>query len=385
MIFFRCLLCISLSGYVLFAQNVRVSDYNVPVSQATTVRAEGNWNFSQIGDSVASNNATGLLIFRKFYTSLPTAFFLNVDAAGRKSFKDYTYSTKLDVTYKKYVWETRNWFGSTNFSASRVFVFSPVIRDTTQVASDLTLGIGYGRYIKTTPLAKAVRIEDHLLRERIIPDYLPKQTMINIANIIEREDEYKAIYREVYENAWTADIENEIQKTESVLDESIGALGFQRIRQVLFGINERVNERFYGWDVTAGLLFVLTNADKSPVGHPNFNIVGQYSLPISWSIQMNSIAQVFTPLDRLAFKDIQSRVKVDFIFELSNRINILSQYIFNYVKREQIASNFTHDLNTSFLYYVENSIYLTYTLNYNKVKGNPLRLTSNLGVQYNLF
>jgi hypothetical protein len=380
-------LCVS-----VHAQNVRVSDYHVPISQATTLRFDGNWNYSQIGDTVASNNATGVMIFRKFYSSLPLAWFVNLDAAGGKSFKDYTYSVKTELNFKKYVGDDQNWFGSTNFTASKKGAF-PVVGQTQQLASDITFGIGYGRYIKTTPLAKAVRIEDHLLKENMLSDYLPKQTMIDIANIIEREDEYKAIYREVYENAWMRDIENEMQKTDQLKDGSVSALGFQRMRQVLFGVNERVNERYYGWDLTSGFLFVLTNADRSPVGSPNYALVGRYSLPISWSIQLNSTAQVFTPMDTLAFDDMQTRANVDFIFELSNRVNILSQYIYTYIRKNvknanavnEISHYFAHDLNMSFLYYVENNVYLTYTINYNKEKGQALRFTTNLGVQYNLF
>lgn len=80
-----------------------------------------------------------------------------------------------------------------------------------QIKSSLTIGAEYGRYINATALAKAVRIEKHLLRENIISDHLPRATMIKIANIIDRQDEYRNIYGETYENFWLFDMENEIR------------------------------------------------------------------------------------------------------------------------------------------------------------------------------
>ena len=51
---------------------------------------------------------------------------------------------------------------------------------------DVILGLGYGRFINATALRKAVRIEDFLFEEGVISDFLPKDTMIALGQIIEK-------------------------------------------------------------------------------------------------------------------------------------------------------------------------------------------------------
>jgi hypothetical protein len=147
-------LCISIS---VFSQNVNVSDYQVPISKAQTLRFNGSWNWGEVGDSVTSNNANGNLIYQAFYSSLPLAWFIDFDATGSNtaSNKSFLYNIQLDARFSKYIWEDKDLFGFSEVNASQT--------DTSkQIASDLTIGFGYGRYIDATSLAKAVRIEDHL-------------------------------------------------------------------------------------------------------------------------------------------------------------------------------------------------------------------------------
>ncbi len=373
-------LCISVS---LFSQNVNVSDYQVPISKAQTLRFNGAWNWGQFGDSVTANNANGNLTFRTFYSSLPMAWFLNIDATGASGASNsnnnsFIYNIKLDARFSKYIWDDKDLFGFGELNASQT--------DTSkQIASDLTVGFGYGRYIDATALAKAVRIEDHLLKDKIISNNLPKELMINIANIIERENEFKDEYGEVYETYWFDAIEQEIKKSEVLTKGTIGSIGILRMRQVLFGINERVNPRYYGWDVTTGILFPLSTADKSPVGNPNFSIGGRYAIPLNWSLQINMTARAYTPLDSGFFKTATLSAGTDFIYELSNKINFVASYSLGIFKPYTGIAAINHELNASFWFYIENNIYLTVNADLLKQGSNPRNLTLSMGLQYNLF
>lgn len=369
-IFFNCIL--------LYTQNVKVTDYEVPISTAQNLRLDGSWNWSQAGELVTSNSANFTLLYRTFFSSLPLAWFVNVDANGGKSFQDYNHNVKFDISFRKYVWQDLDWFGFTRVIIQHANSYQ-------QVASDLSEGIGFGRYINATALAKAVRIEGHLLKDEIINENFPKSIMIAIANIIERENEYKVIYGGVYEKYWFDDIEREMQKSEILKDEGVGSLGFLRMRQVLFNINEKVNEKYYGWDISSGILFPLTSYDKSQVGNPNLTISGRYSFPINWEMQINSTVEVFTPMDKTAFKQVQIRSGADFIYELSNRVNFVSGYRFGYIKPVQVSSITEHALNASFWYYIENNIYFTINISYSKQGSDPQILSSRVGLQYNLF
>lgn len=361
-----------------FGQNVKVTDYKVPISRATNLRANGFWNWGQVGDSVSSNTASASLLFRRFYSSLPFAWFLNVDAIGGRDIGRENYDIRFDGSIRKYVWERNDWFGFSRVTAQKTNQFN-------QVASDLTVGAGYGRYINATALAKAVRIEEHLIREKVITGHLPKENIINIANIIEREDEYRNLYGEAYETRWFDDIENEVQKSGLLIGSNIGSIGFLRIRQVLFNINERVNQRYYGWDISAGTLFTITTRDKSPAGSPNFTVNGRYSFPINWRIQVNLSAGIFTPIDTSFGKRIDANSEIDFIYELSNRVNFLASYRLGLFKDPANIVKANNLFSASFLFYIENNIYFGVNGGFEKVGERPKRLSTSVTLQYNLF
>ena len=181
--FFKLIFIISIFTSVSFSQNVKVSDYDVAVSHATNFIANGFWNWSQLGDSVSGNSASANLVFRRFFSSLPFAWDLSLDASGTKDKDKYSYNTFFDGRIRKYVWVDKDWFAFSRLTANKLgaefdsgFVQSK--------NADLTLGAGYGRYINATTLAKAVRIEEHLMREGVLKERMPKETMINLANII---------------------------------------------------------------------------------------------------------------------------------------------------------------------------------------------------------
>ena len=172
---------------LILAQNVSVEDYDVPVSTAKILRLNGtyNWSQSSYSDStvVTANNAAASLTFRSFYSSLPFAWFFNVDANGGKSFDVWTHDITISTSVRKYIWDDNDWFGFVSPDARHANTFK-------QIESNVQVGGGYGRYINATALAKAVRIEEHLIKEGVVKDHMPKETKIKIANIIERESEF---------------------------------------------------------------------------------------------------------------------------------------------------------------------------------------------------
>jgi hypothetical protein len=362
----------------LYSQNVSVTDYDVPISYASNFRVNGFWNWAQVGDSVTGNTLSGNLIYRRFYTSLPFAWFINVDATGGRDAGKSNYDVRIDASARKYIWNNRNWFLFSRMTAQRTI-------DYEQIASDLTVGGGFGRYINATALAKAVRIEEHLIKENILTDHLPKETMINIAKIIERVDEYQNLYGEAYETQWFEDMENEIRLSGILVGYSIGAIGTLRMRQVLFNINEKVNQRYYGWDISVGTLFTITTRDKSKAGSPNLSLIGRYSFPLSWRTQVNITAEAFTPVDSAFVKRLTANTNVDFIYELSNRINFVASYRVQIFRPDYEKPKLDNILSASFLFYIENNIYLGINAAFEKFADSPNRISTSLTLSYNLF
>ncbi len=378
---FKILLIIFLTALIdlSFSQNVNVEDYQVPVSKANLLRINGYWNWNQIGDSVTNNSAAAGLIYRQFYSSLPFAWFLDADLSGGKNFSKYQHSIKISSSARKYIWDEKDFFAFTGLELTHFDYYK-------QIASNLTIGAGYGRYIDATALAKAVRIEEHLLKEKIITDYLPKVTMIKIANIIDRQSEYINIYGETYENIWLFDIENEIRASGMLIGNHVGAIGILRMRQVLFNINERVNNRYFGYDVNIGSKFILSTFDKSSSGSPNLSISGRYSYPLGWRFQINGNFEIFSPMDSMFFRKVNTNIGVDFIYELSNRINFVANYKLKASKQyNQLKFIIDHIFTTSFLYYLENEIYYGLTTSIQKIGDQKTVLGLAMTLQYNLF
>jgi hypothetical protein len=100
---------------LILAQNVSVSDYDVPISTARILRLNGTYNWSQSKNDtitvVTANNAAATLTLRSFYSSLPFAWFFDVDATGGKSYADWTHDISLRPSIRKYIWDDKDWFG----------------------------------------------------------------------------------------------------------------------------------------------------------------------------------------------------------------------------------------------------------------------------------
>lgn len=105
------IILILLTISTLWSQNVKIEDYQVPISRAKYLRVNGNWNWNQSGDSVINNIANAQLIYRQFYSSLPFAWFFDSDLNGNKNFKKYEHNIKITSS-------VRNIFGM-----KRIFCF----------------------------------------------------------------------------------------------------------------------------------------------------------------------------------------------------------------------------------------------------------------------
>lgn len=382
---FKIFTVILLFSITVSAQNVRVEDYQVPVSTAQILRLTANYDWSQTTyndiTNVTSNRGNANLFYRSFYSSLPYAWFLDVDATGGKNFDNYNHDIKISPSIRKYFWDRRDWFGFASADIRHANTFN-------QIESFGTVGAGYGRYINATALAKAVRIEEHLMNENVIKGNLPKEAMIEIANIIEREEEYRGIYGATYETKWYDDIEKVIKKSGYLNGESMGSIGILRTQQVLKGINERVNDRYFGWDVTAGVRFNLSSWNKNidPL-NPALTIGGRFAYPLTWRTQINAYANAFTPMDSTFFDDVTVEAGIDYIYELSNKINWVNGYRMDYIAGSNVDAFIVHNLTSSFLFYLENQIYLGIngSLMHNGMEPNRTDLGTSISLQYNLF
>ena len=131
----------------IFAQNVVVEDYKVPVSVAKQLRFTGTYNWAQSSNDsltlVTANNASASVLFSTFYSSLPFAWFLDVYAVGGKNFDQYNHDMTIAPSIRKYIWDDKNWFGFASAFVEHANTFK-------QIATDVTLGGGYGGTLRNS-------------------------------------------------------------------------------------------------------------------------------------------------------------------------------------------------------------------------------------------
>ncbi len=363
-------------------QNVSVTDYSVPVSRADNLRIDVlSLNYVTEGDEAVVQSGNLGIVYKKFYDSLPFAY--SVDLIGATSFNKNPVDKELvgNVTInlvtriKKYTPAEGNLFifGDTDFDFDENF---------DRLGVDMTLGIGLGRFINATALRKAVRIEDFFLEEGIISRRLPKETMIELGHIIEREREFKDLYGDRYRNYWFEDMTNEIKKSNLVLGE-VG-FGILRMQEVLF--QERINDRFYGWEATAGIQFnVLTPLKDRKRRDPSMSVGFRYSRPLNWSTQVNARFNVNTPFSGDFGRIYNLSQTTDFIYELTNKISFTAAQRFRVTKQRNIDAKLSTTISFALTFFIENKINLTASEQLTTVEGQPFRQSFNVGLTYKLF
>ena len=366
------------------AQNVSVTDYKVPVSRADNLRIDAlSFNYVTEGEEEIVKSGNLGVVYKKFYESLPFAYKINLNGIASFS-KDNLqdkltgdFRTTLSAELQKYARAEGNVFvfGGSTFDADD---------DSDRPSMDLTVGFGYGRFINATPLRKAVRIEDFLLKEGIISDHLPKETMITLGQTIEKEQEYQDLYGDrAYLNYWYEDMGNEITKSGLVLG-SIGPIGVLRMQEVI--AQERINDRFYGWEATAGVKFEAITPRKGQVRRdPAMSIGLRYSRPVSWRTQVNTDLKLDTPFSERFGRSYILEQETDFVYEITNRISFTVFHTFRVDKVQGQDARYRTNLLSAFNFFLENKVNLATSWQVTKFEGDPLRQSINLALSYRIF
>ena len=172
------------------AQEVSVTDYEVPVSAADRLLIDFSMNHATSGSTATTSKGNIGGIYKRFYDSLPFGYSIDIIGSGLvdKNIEtdeyDNNYQVNGDAGVKKYLMESnpllKDSFGSIRASSDMQKVYD-------RPASAVTVGLGYGRFIEATALAKAVRIEEFLINEGELSGHLPKDVILELSKTINRE------------------------------------------------------------------------------------------------------------------------------------------------------------------------------------------------------
>jgi len=339
------------------AQNVRISDYDVPVSRADRLEMSGSIRATGQDERTATQySARGN--WESFYNSLPfawrTAVIASIDVQkqnGRPAY--YRERIDFDAEIHKYLRDDGLLFGGVRTLTSWRFDYKHAV-------TRLDLSVGLGRYVEATALARALRIEEFLLEENILTDHLPKATVLDLASVIDRSREYGRRYGNTFWVQWYAEMDRIIVASGLVPGNTIGALGYLRIREAVE--REHVNPRAHGWKVQAGTGKYFTQATRSgPAGVWQF-LSAEFAWPLDLRSQLSASGRVSAPL----YDDVDERYAIEgsivFSHEISNRIDLLISEAFenrhdDYRGPSSIGyTRRTNVLDIGFLFYLEDKV-----------------------------
>jgi hypothetical protein len=357
------------------AQNVSITDYRVPVSQAKSMNASLNYYYAGVGDSTAADVGTVGLVYKQFYSSLPLAWRIDFNGSGSKVDDETSHSTNLSTSFNKYLLDDNDVFGYAGLTASHVEGYK-------QVASRGAVGVGYGRFIAATAFAKAIRIDQFLLKEGVITGHLSKETLVELGNIIERQGEFEDEHGSAYKPYWYEAMEQVISESGKLAGDTLGAMGILRMEEVLF--QETIHDRYYGWEVRVGVGHEITTFDKSDT---QGSVEGglSFSYPLALTSQVNHRTDYSTPFDDMgeAFTVLST---TDYIYELSNRIDFIGGYQLQIEKAgADLDAVNNHALRAGFIFYIENQINIVVNGQLDKAGDDEWNRSVNASIGYRVF
>ena len=368
---FACLFLLAAILSDARAQNVSIFDYKPPVSRARSLFFDLRYDYERDDGTALVNDGDISFNYSRFYESLPFAYSVDADGVWSRALLENAasiyYAAAAEGRVKKYAWDEQELFGSVSLNADYRKAFD-------RPSSSVTVGIGWGRFINATALRKAVRIDAFFSEENVTERRLPAETLLEMAAAIERQREYVQRFGDdTYTKYWFEDIETIVQNSGYLRGETIGASGALRMSEALY--RENIGERYYGYDVTLGLRYTLTQADaEADRPAPAADLSARYARPISWSSQIEGRAALASPLDSDFGSAYRLSASTGYLYEAMNRIDFRLDYRLD-MERFADGGNtvVSHTATPSFLFYIENEVRLLVSLSLVRADGKPWR------------
>jgi hypothetical protein len=345
-------------GSRAWGQNLLITDYRIPVSSARSLRLHVDYDYKRLGRRQVENRGDMFASYKYFYDSLPFAYSIDVNAGANRSDSEAFASVLADESVRAFVWD--------DFFAGGAFrrQYETGEDGTHRIDAVAVLGAGYGRFINATPLAKAVRMEDWLLESGLLEDDLPADALIELAQTIARENEFRDRHGETYRVEWYAAMEAAVRASDMLIPAKLDAMALLRIDEVLG--RERIFDRFYGWELSGGATRQVYRSDVVPRVPSGVEATYRLAKPIGWRTQANARVTVSSPTGDGFGHAGGLLTHADLSYELGDRIDLLVSHV---VRADRTVAEpggeyhvvATHRLQGSFVFFVENA--LTFTIN----------------------
>ncbi|MGB9756982.1 MAG: hypothetical protein ACP5JD_00710 [Candidatus Bipolaricaulaceae bacterium] len=243
---------------------ISLCDYTQPVTSITTTSLQGNFRYLDDQYRDDRGNVLSLTLagsFLRYYDSADFGYGIN--KSGSISYADGSWSLSGagSVDFRFYA------PGMDVFAFGRVNAQAAGLVTPTVAA---VVGVGYGRLKDVTPLAKAIRIGDKLLAEKILTKALPDQTLMAIAQEIGKRAEY-------------ATLDELVVKVVGLIEgagAAAGKLGADAVLYIREIITALGDTRLCGFSVSGGAGYKLLD----PAGARDFVLFGAAEYALPWSV-----------------------------------------------------------------------------------------------------
>ena len=238
-----------------------------------------------------------------------------------------------------------------------------------------TIGLGYGRVVNVTPMARAIRVIQALRNKGTLRSDPADSVYQAVAEIIAKENQYRSRHGiRDYNQYWIGDMEK-------ALGASLGAPGTIRAYDVL--TQERISTRKHGWLVRAGIGAVLSDYDGE-TGKPAVEVGAEYHRPLSNQTQFSNEA-IFTTTLKDDSKSYIFNNTMSLTHELTDVIDWENKWLLSYNKLDDAGSTTANTFTSAFNYELTNQLDFNITAKAAKTTGEEdinKRLT--MGIKYRL-
>lgn len=252
-----------------------------------------------------------------------------------------------------------------------------------------TVGVGYGRVVNVTPMARSIRVIQELRKKGSLTADPANSVYQAVANVIAKESEYRSRHGGAdYEQYWVEDIENAL-KTSGVVKGGgdLGARAILKSYDVL--VNERISTRKSGWLVRAGAGAILSDFDGSS-GKPVIEVGGEYHKPLSNQTQFSEEALATATYDDgddgYSFNNTASLTH-----ELTDRVDWENRWTLAHNTSDVTNDTTSNTVSSTFRYYLTNQLDFNTTAKLTDFEDNidnngndDLDKSLNMGITYRL-
>ncbi|UCF78586.1 MAG: hypothetical protein JSW03_11005 [Candidatus Eiseniibacteriota bacterium] len=229
-------------------------------------------------------------------------------------------------------------------------------------------GVGYGRVIDATVLARAIRINEDLMKYNIIQTNIPDDALIEMAQVIERESEFRSKYGPVeYKKYYYDEVVKVLKDAGVLMQDELPPMGVIRIEEILDPAKEPMSAREHGWVVRAGVGVVASDYDGE-AGDPYLQATGEYTRPLGIRFQFSDKLQYATVFEDDPTHNVTNTLA--YTYELSNRIDWYNTWNLSYMHptAEGLDDLIGNNLSSTFRYYIANlwEVAATFTFAHSK-------------------